>query len=54
MVLAVDIVDDHNEALDVYYSLIARNKLPFQDLVLLHFDSHPDLALPEYIPVAQV
>ena len=48
------VVDDHNEALDFYYKLIARSKIPLKDLCLVHFDSHPDLACPETIPVAKV
>ena len=50
----VGLVDDHNEALNFYYKLIARKKIPFKGLCLVHFDSHPDLALPETIPVNQV
>ena len=50
----VGLVDDHNEALNFYYKLIARKKIPFDGLCLVHFDSHPDLALPESIPVSKV
>ena len=52
--ISVGVVDDHNEALNFYYKLIARKKIPFDDLCLVHFDSHPDLAAPESIPVEQV
>ena len=52
--ISVGVVDDHNDALNFYYKLIARKKIPFDDLCLVHFDSHPDLAAPESIPVDQV
>lgn len=52
--IPIEVVDDHNEALNFYYKLIARNKIPFGDMCLVHFDSHPDLASPESVPVDQV
>ena len=47
--IPAEIVDDHNDALGFYYKLIARNKIPFEGLCLVHFDSHPDLAPPDSI-----
>lgn len=46
-VLAVHVVEDHNEALPHIYRAIAAKRLPFSNTLLLHFDAHPDLLSPD-------
>ena len=52
--IPMEIVDDHNRALDFIYKLIARKIIPFNGLTLVHYDSHPDLAPPADLPIEQV
>ena len=39
----VYIVEDHNDALSEIYKEIGSKRLNFNNLILIHFDSHPDL-----------
>ena len=39
----VYIVEDHNDALTEIYKEIGSKRLSFDNLILIHFDSHPDL-----------
>lgn len=41
------IVDDHNEILKHIYRAIGSGHLPFEGITLVHFDSHPDLSVPD-------
>lgn len=50
----VVIVEDHNDALEPIYKEIGRRKLNFTNLTLLHFDSHPDLGIPEKFPADSI
>ena len=43
----IHVVEDHDEALVHIYRLIGAKKLPFSNVCLVHFDSHPDLLLPD-------
>ena len=45
--LPVHVVEDHDEALVHIYRLIGSKKLSFSGNCLVHFDSHPDLLLPD-------
>lgn len=45
----VIIVEDHNDALEPIYRSIGRRRLNFSGLTLLHFDSHPDLGIPDQL-----
>lgn len=45
----VIVVEDHNEALEPIYRTIGRRRVNFSGLTLLHFDSHPDLGIPEQL-----
>lgn len=35
------------QVLPIIYRGIGKKDLPFSDLVLVHFDSHPDMLLPK-------
>ena len=48
-VVPVHVVEDHDEALVHIYRLIGAKKLSFNDICLVHFDSHPDLLLPDVV-----
>ncbi|CAD5125095.1 DgyrCDS13336 [Dimorphilus gyrociliatus] len=43
---SIHIVDDHDRALEVIYKEIGSKRIPFEGLVLVHFDAHPDLLIP--------
>jgi hypothetical protein len=40
------VVDDHDEALEAIHQSIRSKKLSFDDILLVHFDAHPDLSVP--------
>jgi len=43
----VNIVEDHDDALQIIYREIGAKRIPFGDLALIHFDAHPDLMIPD-------
>lgn len=45
--LNIYIVEDHNDALEYIYKEIGTKRIKFSDLTMIHFDSHPDLSLPD-------
>lgn len=45
--LPVHVFEDHDEALVHIYRFIGSKKLTFSGNCLVHFDSHPDLLLPD-------
>lgn len=49
------IVEEHNDALEPIYKEIGRRRrLNFSNLTMLHFDSHPDLGLPDTLAADSV
>ena len=42
----VHVIEDHNDALEFIYKEIGSRKLNFSNLIMIHFDSHPDLGIP--------
>nr|CAB3227130.1 UPF0489 protein C5orf22 homolog [Phallusia mammillata] len=47
--MPIHVVEYHNEALEHIYRAIGSKYLPFEHLVLVHFDAHPDLGIPDDI-----
>lgn len=45
--LPCHIVEDHNDALRPILRAVATKHLPFEGNLLVHFDSHPDLGIPQ-------
>lgn len=41
------VVEDHNDVLEHIYKEIGNKRLKFTNLTLIHFDSHPDLGIPD-------
>ena len=50
----IQVVEDHNEALNAIYQYIGAKRLDFDHLVLVHFDSHPDLGIPAELEADQI
>jgi hypothetical protein len=42
-------VEDHNDVLQYIYKEIGARRLQFSSLIMIHFDSHPDLGAPSNI-----
>ena len=47
--LPVWICESHEEVLHHIYRAVASKHLPFSGITLLHFDSHPDLSVPQQL-----
>ncbi|KAH9503571.1 hypothetical protein Btru_068213 [Bulinus truncatus] len=47
--LQVYIVEPHNDVVPFIHRSIASKVLPFEDIIIVHFDSHPDLLLPVHL-----
>ncbi|KAF7257643.1 hypothetical protein EG68_05815 [Paragonimus skrjabini miyazakii] len=45
--ISVVVVDAHNEVVPYIYRFIGAKKIPFSGLKMVHFDSHPDLGIPD-------
>ncbi|CRK99873.1 CLUMA_CG013177, isoform A [Clunio marinus] len=52
--IPVFIVEAHNDVLELILPSLANRYLPFQDNLMIHFDSHPDLCVPRQMPVEVV
>lgn len=52
--LPVVIVEDHHEVLKHIYRAIATRHLPFENISMIHLDSHPDLQIPSKIPAQDI
>lgn len=52
--IPVFIVDNHNEVLEFLYKCLGGRYLPFTNNVMIHFDSHPDMSIPRFMPASYV
>ncbi|XP_064097352.1 UPF0489 protein C5orf22 homolog isoform X1 [Macrobrachium nipponense] len=52
--LPVHIVEDHNDALYHILRAVGSKHLPFNNNLLIHFDSHPDLLIPSELKASEV
>lgn len=44
------IVEDHNDVLEFIYRCLGAQRIPFTKNKIIHFDSHPDMTIPKYMP----
>lgn len=44
--IPVFIVENHNDVLELLLPVLANRYLPFENNVMVHFDSHPDMCVP--------
>jgi hypothetical protein len=52
--IPIFIVENHNDVLEFILRCLASQHLPFENNILLHFDSHPDFCLPRSMPANYV
>lgn len=52
--IPVFIVENHNDVLEFIYRCLASRHLPFKNNKIIHFDSHPDMTIPKYMPAEYV
>lgn len=50
----IHVVEDHNDALLGIYKDIGAKRLSFSNLTMVHFDSHPDLGIPNDFNADQI
>lgn len=48
--IPIFIVENHNEVLEFILRCLGSRHLPFQGNKIIHFDSHPDMTIPKYMP----
>ncbi|GFY38518.1 UPF0489 protein C5orf22 homolog [Trichonephila inaurata madagascariensis] len=54
MSIPVIIVEDHNEVLYHIYRAIGSKKISFENGLMIHFDSHPDLVVPKHLDAERI
>lgn len=52
--IPVFVVENHNDALELILPALANRYLPFQDNLMIHFDSHPDCCVPRQMPAKYI
>ncbi|GBL89821.1 UPF0489 protein C5orf22 [Araneus ventricosus] len=52
--IPVIIVEDHNEVLYHIYRAVGAKKIPFENGLMIHFDSHPDLVVPKHLDAERI
>lgn len=52
--IPVFIVENHNDVLELLLPSLANRYLPFQNNLMIHFDSHPDCCVPRSMPAETV
>lgn len=48
--IPIFIVENHNEILEFILRCLGAHYLPFAGNKIIHFDSHPDMTIPKYMP----
>lgn len=48
--IPIFIVEDHNNVLEFIYRCLGARRIPFTGNKIIHFDSHPDMTIPKYMP----
>lgn len=49
--IPIFVVENHNDVLEFILRCLGSGHLPFQRNQIIHFDSHPDMTIPKYLPV---
>lgn len=52
--IPIFIVEDHNDVLLFIYRCLGSGRIPFTNNKIIHFDSHPDMTIPKYMPAEYV
>lgn len=48
--IPIFVVEDHNDVLQFIYRCLGAHRIPFTQNKIIHFDSHPDMTIPKYMP----
>lgn len=48
--IPIFVVEDHNDVLQFIYRCLGAHRIPFKNNKIIHFDSHPDMTIPKYMP----
>lgn len=49
--IPIFIVENHNDVNEFLLRCLGSKHLPFQNNTIIHFDSHPDMTIPKYMPI---
>lgn len=52
--IPVFVVENHNDVLEILLPSLANRYLPFNDNLMIHFDSHPDMCVPRQMPAENI
>lgn len=52
--IPIFVVEDHNDVLQFIYRCLGARRIPFYGNKIIHFDSHPDMTIPKYMPAEYV
>lgn len=52
--IPIFIVENHNDVLELILPSLARRYLPFENNLMIHFDSHPDMCVPRQMSASSV
>lgn len=52
--IPVFITENHNDILELLLPALANRYLPFQNNLMIHFDSHPDMCVPRQMPAKTI
>ena len=52
--IPVFIVENHDNVMEFLLKCFATRHLPFENIMMIHFDSHPDMCIPRLMPAKTV